>query len=190
MFDIKIGNREGNLVQGHVMDVSLAPLEAALKRYDQQLYLHWNPKKLRGRGVWELRRKPEFKTIRESRVVESPKGNVFIKGDIFDFGDHTIVYPKYHENHFENHVKDFYRLDYRILDWVKSKDLWDYGFRGKNTMKEAEYREAKYEEKIDEDADAERQYMIKQHRTQFNDFREYILAGGDPARLMDYWNKV
>jgi hypothetical protein len=182
--------RESNIVQGHVLDVARAPLLAALRRYDPQLYLKWAPKKRGGCGLWELRRKPEFKSLREGRVVEAPiKGKVCIPGDVFDMGDHTICVPKYHENHAENHVKDFEYLTYEMLEWLSQHDLWGHGFRGKNAMKEAEYREAKYEEKIDEEADAERQYMIKQHKTQFNDFREYLLAGGDPYRLMDYWNQ-
>jgi hypothetical protein len=180
---------ESKLVQGHVLDVSLRPLLAALRRYDPLLYFKWNPKKRAGQGVWELRRKPEFKSIHAARVVETPRGNVHIPGDVYEFDGYTICEPKYHENHIENHVKDFDRLTYGILAWVADHDLFQYGYKGKNTMSEAEYKEAKYEEKIDEDSYAEKQYMIKQHKTEFNDFREYILAGGNPARLMDYWGK-
>jgi hypothetical protein len=184
---------ESKLIQGHVLDVSRPHLLAALRRYDQQLYLKWNAKKRGGLGVWELRRKPEFKSVQESRWLDAPgKGKVFVKGDVFEFDGFTIVEPKYHETSFENHVKDFEVLTYQILDWVKAHDVWEMqntGFKGKNFVNEAEYREAKYEEKIDEDSYAEKQYMIKQHRTDFNDLREYVLAGGNPARLVDYWGK-
>lgn len=192
MTSLKV-NHESRLVQGHVLDVAKKPLLEALRRYDVQLYVKWNPKKLQGHGCWELRRKPEMKTVREGRFLDTPyRGRVFFPGDIHDLGDFTIVEPKYHETSFENHVKDFTHLSYGMVGWIAAHDLWTMdqcGFKGKNFTKEAEYREAKYEEKIDEDADADKQYMIKQHRTQFNDFRSYINTGGNPYRLMDYWGK-
>lgn len=186
--NISIGSTS-KLVQGHVLDVSLPPLLAALRRYDPQLYLKWNSKKLAGQGCWELRRKPEFKSAQAGRMLETPRGKVYVPGNIYEFDKYTLMVPKYIENKFENHVKDFERLDYRILSWLSSHDLWSYGHKGKNAVNEAIYREAKYDEKIDEDSDAERQYMIKQHKTQFNDFKAYINAGGNPARLVDYWGK-
>lgn len=180
--------RESNLIQGHVLDVSRAPLLAALRRYDPQLYIKWNPKKRAGRGCWELRRKPEFKTVREGRFLETPKfGKVFFPGDVFEFDGYTLAVPKYHETNFENHVKDFEYLSYDMVKWVADHDLFKYGYKGKNAIQEAEYREAKYEEKIDEESYAEKMYGFKQMRTQISDFREYILAGGDPYRLLDFW---
>jgi len=180
---------ESKLVQGHVLDCARAPLLAALRRYDPLLYFKWNPKKRAGAGIWELRRKPEFKSVRQSRYLDTPKGRVFVRGDVFEFEGMTISTPQYHETDLENHVKDFDRLTYGILAWVADHDLFQYGFKGKNVMSEAEYREAKYEEKIDDDSYAEKQYMIKQHKTEFQDFREYILAGGSPYDLMRYWGK-
>jgi hypothetical protein len=181
---------ESKLIQGHVLDVARPPLVAALRRYDPQLYVSWNPKKRSGRGVWELRRKPEFKSVREGRYVDAPtKGRVFIPGDIFEFDDFTISIPKYHENHAENHVKDFEYLTYDMVSWVAKHDLFAYGYKGRNALAEAEYREAQYLDKVEKDADEERQYLIKDNKTAFNDFREYILAGGNPYRLVDYMNK-
>lgn len=186
----KITHGVSNLVSGHVLDVSKKPLESALRRYDPQLYLKWNPKKRKGLGIWELRRKPEMKSALAGRSIDTPtKGLVYVPGDIFDMGDYTISVPKYNENHTENHVKDFEYLTYDILAWVSKHDGWQYGFRGKDLTHESDYREGKYLDKIDDDAQAERSYMIKQHRTEFNDFREYVLSGGDPYRLMDYWGK-
>lgn len=177
-------------VSGHVLDVAKAPLLAALRRFDPQLYVKWNPKKLAGQGCWELRRAPELKSAREGRFLDSPtRGRVFIPGDIFDMGDYTLCVPKPHETSMENHVKDFKYLTYDMLSWVSSHDLWSYGYRGKNAMQEAEYKEGQYLTRVEEAAVAERTYMIKQHRTQFNDFRSYISSGGNPARLLDYWDK-
>lgn len=182
---------ESKTIHGHVLDVAHAPLLATLRRYDPQLYFKWNPKKRAGRGIWELRRKPEFKSVREGRYVDTPyRGRVFFPGDIFDMPDgSTWVMPKYHENHVENHVKDFEYLTYDMVDWVAKHDIWGYGYKGKLAMHEAEYKEGQYLTKIEDEAEAERKYMIKQHRTQFNDFREYVLSGGNPYRLIDYWDK-
>lgn len=177
------------IVRGHVLDVAQAPLLAALRRYDPQLYVKWNPKKNRGVGAWELRRKPEYMTVKESRYLDTPRGRVLMAGDIYEFDGFTISVPKYHETNVENHVKDFDRLSYGMVEWLASHDLWKYGYKGKNTNSEAEYKEAKYLDKIDQDADDERQYMIKQHRTQFQDFAAYINAGGNPNRLLEYWGK-
>lgn len=186
MHKFKVKN-ESRLIQGHVLDVARSPLLAALKSYDPQLYLKWNSKKREGMGCWELRRKPELKSALAGRVVVSPsRGEFKIPGDIFDMGDFTLSVPKYNENHVENHVKDFNVLSYEIVAWVAKHDLWGYGHKGSKAMHESEYREALYLNKIDEDSYAEKQYMIKQNRTQFNDFRQYILAGGDPTRLVDY----
>lgn len=180
---------ESKVITGHVLDVAKAPLDRALRRYDPLLYTKWNPNKNRGLGVWELRRRPEFKSVRESRYLDSPKGRVLIPGDIMEFDDFTISIPKYHETNFENHVKDFQYLSYEIVTWLSGHDLWQYGYKGKNTTTEAEYREAKWLEKIDEDAHTERNYMIKQHRSEFRDYAEYINDGGNPARLVDFWGK-
>lgn len=182
---ISIGSTS-KIVKGHVLDVAQPPLLAALRRYDPQLYLKWNPKKRSGLGLWELRRRPELKSAKAGRILETPKGHVLFPGDIYEFDDFTLAVPKYHETTADC-VKTFEQLDYRILDWVAKNDLWRFGFKGKKFADEADYLAAKYEEKIDDEADAERQYMIRDMRTQVSDFREYVLSGGDPYRLLDYW---
>lgn len=180
--------RESTIITGNVLDVSRAPLLAALRRYDPQLYLKWNSKKRGGRGVWELRRKPEFKSVREGRFLDTPKrGRVFFPGDVYSFDEFTISVPKYHETEMENHVKDFDVLGYHILDFVAPHDTWKYGYRGKDTMREAEYNEAKYDEAIEDEMVKDLNYMIKQNRTQFADFRRYVSEGGNPYRIFDYW---
>lgn len=181
-------NHESKLIQGDVLDVARGPLLAALKRYDQQLYLKWRPGKRGEKGVWELRRKPDLKSAKEGRYLDTPKGRVFFPGDVYEFDGFTLVVPKYHETKADC-VKTFDHLGYHILDWVAKQDLWKYGYMGKNFVSEADYKAAKFEEKIDEDSYNEKQYMLKDMRTQINDFREYVLAGGDPYRLLDFWGK-
>lgn len=179
---------ESKVIKGHVLDVAFSPLLAALKRYDEQLYLKWKPSKRGELGVWQLRRKPELKTVTRGYSLETPRGLARVPGDIFEFDSYTISFPKYHETRHDV-VKEFPRLDNRILDWVAKQDLWKYGHKGKDFATESAYQEAKFEEKVDEESYAEMQYMLKDMRTQIRDFREYILAGGDPYRLMDYWGK-
>lgn len=180
----------GKIVKGHVLDVAQSPLLAALRCYDPQLYVKWNSKKRGGIGCWELRRKPEFKSVLQGRVLDTPRGRVRIPGDVYDCFDYTISVPKYNENHAENHVKDFDYLTYEMVSWIAQHDLWKYGYKGKYAMHEAEYKEGQYLTRLEDEVDAEHKYMLKQHKTEFNDFREYILAGGNPHRLLDYWNKV
>jgi len=51
----------GKLIRGHVLDVAVGPFTQALHELDKQLYVKWNPFKLRGFGCWEIRRKPNRK---------------------------------------------------------------------------------------------------------------------------------
>lgn len=177
------------LVHGHVLDVAKKPLEEALRRYDPQLYLKWEPKKRRGQGAWELRRKPELKSLRAGRFVDSVRGRFYIPGDVYEFDGYTLAVPKYHETSAENHVKDFDRLSYEIVAWVAAHDAWNYGFRGKNLTRDAEYNEAKYLEREEAQAEEDRAYMIKQEKKAIREFREYVLSHGNPYRILDYWGK-
>lgn len=180
--------RESRIICGHVLDVSRAPLLAALRSYDPHLYFKWNPKKRNGLGVWELRRKPEFKTIRETIIPDDDRIPP-TQGDIFYYKGMTISQPKYHET-LENHVKDFEILGYHILEWVKKHDMWEYGFRGKDMLRTADYKEALFLNKIDEDSASEREYNIRQHKTLIEDFKQYVLSGGNPHRLAEVWNRA
>lgn len=178
---------ESRLVKGSVLDCAAAPLLAALRRYDSQLYFEWNSKKRGGLGCWQLKRKHELKSVKEGRYVDAPtKGRVYVPGDIFPNVEFTIVAPKQRSDF----VKDFNYLTYDMVSWVASQDLWKYGYKGKDFVSEADYRNAKWMEAEEQAAHSERQYMIRQHKTQFRDLAEYIYSGGNPHRLADYWNDV
>jgi hypothetical protein len=164
----------GKIVHGSVLDCARRPLEAKLREYDPQLYVRWNPKKLRGVGCWELRRRPEFKSIREE--------------DVCVYGGNTYVYPKYHENGFDNHLKDFAFLNYSMLGWLQANDQWKASDRAKNYVRDLEYKEGKIRERIMSKADSEKSYMIKQNKVQIRAFKEYLLSGGNPHNLANVWN--
>lgn len=169
-----VTNPTGNTIRGHVLDVSVDPLEQALRDYDPQLYVKWNPKKLKGWGCWEVRRKPE------SMVVTS--------SDVHDLGDYSISTPRYKELDVVNHVMDVPYLNYLILKKIHRMDIWALSHRGKNFVKDAEYAEAKYDEKLDEKSAKELEYNLKQMKHEIRYFREYVLSGGNPYRLADHWS--
>src|ERR1044071_7768295 len=100
----------GKIVTGNVLDCGKQALERKLREYDNQLYVKWNPKKLKGHGCWELRRRPELKSIKP--------------GDVSVYAGNTIVFPKYHENGFDSHLKDFAFLNYSMVSWLQANDQW------------------------------------------------------------------
>lgn len=166
----------GNVITGHVLDCAVGPLEKALRDHDAQLYVKWNPRKLHGWGVWEVRRRPESKSVREEDIVVW-KGN-------------TFVFPKYHEVSIVNHVVDVPYLNYSVVSKVKGMDTWakeQFGYKGKNFAREVEYLEAKYDESVDEKSMLERDYNLKQMRSEIRDLKEFVLSGGNPARIADFW---
>lgn len=184
----------GKLINGHVLDSSPKYVERALKAYDPQLYVQWNPKKAYGFGVWEVRWKPDSKTAKRSRPPEIlPNGKVIpcLQGDIYEFEGYTIVEPKYHENNLNNHVMDVPFLNYGVLKEIKRMDMWkeELGYKGKNLNKELDYREAKWLDKIEDQAFKERDYNLKQHKSEIAWFKEYLASGGNPYRIADVWGK-
>jgi hypothetical protein len=168
----------GNISKGHVLDCAAAPLVERLRDYDPQLYISWNPRKLRGHGCWEVRRKPDEKSVRENDVVV--------------FQGNTIVFPKYHENNLVNHVLDVPYLNYLILEKLKRMDMWTHketGFKGKKLTEVLDYKEAKFLEKEEDNALKELDYNLKQHSSEIRWFKDYVASGHNPYRLADYWGR-
>lgn len=165
----------GSIIKGHVLDCAAAPVERALRAHDAQLYVKWNPRKLHGHGVWEVRRRPDTKSV--------------LPEDVIVFKKNTFVFPKYHELDIVNHVLDVPFLNYNVVSKIKSMDAWSekFGERGKNFAKEAEYIEAKYDEKTEDDFLKEREYNLKQMKSEIRWLKEYVASGGNPARIADYW---
>lgn len=171
----------GNVITGDVLDVNKAALERALQTYDDQLYIIWNPRKQYGYGIWELRRRPNKKTIKET---------VEFKGQKY----HIIDYK---ENDFEHHVFDMPILDYSILGKLKRSDMWAKSeYDGHNHDKitrlvdKIEDRRVGFQQEIKQKALDNALYELKQDRAYLNQFREDILAGLNPAELARYWDKV
>ena len=107
--EIQVSNI-GRIIQGDVLDVNRKHLELKLKQYDPFLEIKCNTEKRNGRGMWEIWRKPEFKTA----VFE---GNV-PEGKIFRL---EYVYDKH-----INHVFDCEYLNYDVLGRLQAADMWQY----------------------------------------------------------------
>lgn len=121
--------------------------------------------------MWEVRRKPETLSIK----------------DVVEFEGNTYVVCDYVENPLVNHVLDVPFLNYQVINKLREMDQWKDGKRGEDFNSRAEYAEAKYLEKVENRAEEEKAYMIKQHKSQIRDFKEYILSGGNPYRIAEYW---
>jgi guanylate kinase len=168
----------GNSIIGDVLDVSKKTLEAHIQHYDPQLYLKWNPTKNHGYGVWELRRRPEKKTIVE-RVMY--KGNTYCVVD-------------YQENNWEHHVKDLPQLNYSLLQWLKDADQWtmsnydpDRILRLQRHLKHMDEAEQRKKDEQAAKARDDMMYKLKQDKAILNDFREKVVSGVNPAHLMRFW---
>lgn len=163
----------GNVIRGHVLDAAVGPLVERLREYDPQLYVSWNPKKLRGWGLWEVRRRPNTKTIKETVVT----------------GGNTYHVLDYVENGFENHILDVPFLNYLILERLKQMDTWAISTHGKDFTKEMESREEAHTEKMKQAALNERRYELKQQKSAIRDLMNYTLSGGDPSLIANHWGK-
>lgn len=168
----------GNLIKGDVLDVSKVHLEAALKAYDALLYIKWNPKKLNGRGCWEVRRRPEYKSVVLSEVY---KGNTY---SIID----------YKELDLENHVIDLVYLSYEILTKIKKMDLWvASGYDRHNKTKINHFWDKMDALRKDIAEDGEKKnyenmlYNFRQHKSAVRTLKDAVLSGVNPAEIAKYW---
>lgn len=166
MSSIQLG-ATGKLVRGSIFDCDKAQLESALRFYDSQLYIEWNPKKNNGYGVWELRRRPAKKSI-------------VYKGSHASMHFHALEYV---ENPMINHVMDMPNLSYKVIERLKAIDTWNV----KNWAHELDAKEEQFARAQREKARAEMRYNIKQFRTQFLAFKEMLLSGLNPHLITKYW---
>lgn len=167
----------GKLIHGDVLDVNKKALQERLQDFDHQLYLIWNADKLKGHGCWELRRRPNEKTALH---VADYEGASFYELDYLESGN--------------NHVKDFSYLNYGILEWVKTHDMWGrFNYQtGKheNTTSFINRTESAELAKMAADKAATRaqtKYEIMQDRSLIRSYRNHINSGTNPAEIARYW---
>lgn len=168
----------GNIIQGDVLDVGKAALERSLQDYDSLLYIKWNSTKRRGYGCWELRRRPEMKTV--------------VLRETFEGITYSVV--DYKELDVENHVADFPSLNYDILAKLRKMDVWaaaGYDKHNKkkinNFLNEMDYRRKSHKDSQDLKLYEDMMYNMKQQRSALNGLRQAILDGTNPAELARYW---
>lgn len=157
-------NYYGYINVGHVEDCNRKRLERMLKDYDEQLYLTWNPAKRDGQGVWELRRRPTYKT-----VVSQGSYN---GGELFT--------AEYVENQFTHHVMDIPVLKYDVLSRLHEMDAW----RHDRMVEDMDYESERRDDQIKAKARAEAHYAVKQHRREFRELKEALASGQSLARLL------
>lgn len=157
-------SRVGNLVRGDIMDVSVKPFLRALRDLDKNLYVRWNPAKLRGHGCWEIRRLPSMKTSVYQGTHEG--------ADFYRLG-----YVEYNSVH---HVLDCAFLNYDVIRKLKSIDSWDV----KNFADSLERREEEMREIEREKAKEALKYAIKQNKSAARDFYEMVKSGVNPAQIL------
>lgn len=161
----------GRLTTGHVLDVNKRAFERVIQDYDKQLYVKWNPAKLKGWGAWEIRRRPESKEV----------------VDITEDGNTTYLHIGYREYDMIHHVLDCAFLNYDAVRKLKEMDVFTIGYA--QWVAGRESAERKIKEEANAKARAESAYMAKQHRTEIKAFKDMVSSGFNPARLADVWEQ-
>lgn len=151
----------GKLIKGSVLDVNAKLLEQALKFYDKQLYTEWNPRKNGGWGCWEIRRRPEYKTV--------------IK--VGNFNGMNLYRLEYWESDMANHILDLPRLDYNVLTYLKKIDTWK---QSGNWVDNLEKKRLAYEEEVRQKNNEDLRYRLRQNKRLLRDFKEAVASGYSP----------
>jgi hypothetical protein len=157
----------GNIITGSVMDCNKNELEKRLKAYDKKLYIKWNPRKLKGWGLWEVRREPEKK-----RLV--------YKGE---YQGVDLYMAEYVEMDVISHVLDVPILNYRVIDKIKKMDTWG-DDKGRNWVDRLESQEATMKEKLEAKSKEDMRYNLKQHAKEWRDFAKFVSEGGNPGQIL------
>lgn len=151
----------GRTVKGSVFDCNPKRIERALKAYDPLLYVRWNSEKNEGNGCWEVRRRPEYKTLVDFGV---------------DLDGRPVYSMEYKELDIVNHVLDTKVLNDSVLERIYQMDAWrfeDYG-------KELDQRMDDYKVKAEAKKWEEIRHAIKQDRKYWKQYQELVQSGYNP----------
>lgn len=167
----------GALVQGTIHDSKRSSVEATIKSYDPLLYIKWNPNKNHKMGMWELRRRPEMKSVKETIELDG------VKYHRLDYIELDLI----------NHIFDLPILTHSILERIKKADVWAKADYDGSNVKKVERLLDKIEEKRialqtahKEKNMADTMYAMKQFNSQLEIYRQAILDGQNPADLVKY----
>lgn len=177
--NIEIGPT-GALIQGSIHDCNKSSLESAIKSYDPLLYIKWNPNKFNKMGCWELRRRPEKKSVKQT----------------LEYGGAKYHHLDYVEIDIVNHIFDVPVLGYNLVQKIKKSDVWAAaGYDGTNLDKiyskltGIEDKRLEIQQGIKDKNMSDALYGMKQIRNQLNGYRQSILDGQNPADLVRYMPK-
>ena len=154
----------GSVVTGSVLDANPARIERALKFYDRQLYLKWNPKKRQGWGMWEVRRTPD-------QLTKVYQGR---------FNGQKLYTLERKELDLIAHVLDVAVLNDTLLGKLKSIDAW----ATPNFIDNLDHAAAKHAEAQKAKAREEMRYNIKQFKQEWKDFASLVSQGVNPADII------
>lgn len=163
----------GSVSQGHVLDCNRKSFEKALQAYDPQLYIKWNPKKMRGHGCWEIRRKPEF----------------YSAVDVGELPDCYIVKLGHHEVEIIHCIMDCAFLNYDQLRKLQEMDTWRYG-DAKTYQDLVEQRTLDRQASEIERGRKRRAEAAREFKAQIRAMKDYILGGGNPHNIAGLWESV
>jgi len=173
---IKVGPT-GTVSRGNVLDVSRRQFERALRDLDPLLYTKWNPKKLKGWGCWEIRRRPAVNSVQD---VSELDGRLYLQlGPV--------------ENDLINHVLDCAFLNYDQIRKLKAMDTWQMGDSaeegGRKWLDALEQAERDAAKKSHDNAKASMSYAIKHHRKELRYLQDAVAGGFNLHRIGEYWDK-
>jgi hypothetical protein len=163
----------GKISVGHVLDVNKKAFERALKDYDPFLYVKWNPKKMKGHGCWEIRRKPEF----------------YSAVDVAELPDCYVVKLGLYENDLVHHVLDCAFLNYDQLRKIQEMDTCRYGSA-------KDWQDMLEQKTLDRQAwelsagMKRRAEAAKEFKAQIRAMKQFVLDGGNPHRIAALWDQV
>lgn len=140
---------------------------------DPYLYVKWNPKKARGWGCWEIRRRPEFNSALD---VAEFDGKLIFK-----------VGPK--EYNLVHHVLDCEFLNYDAIRKLKEMDTFQHGTASQYLDKVDRATKTK-ETRMAEAREKELTYMVRHYRAEIKAFQDALRDGVNPHAIAAYWDRV
>jgi hypothetical protein len=171
---IKVGP-VGQVSKGHVLDCNKKAFEKTLKAYDPLLYVVWNPKKLKGHGCWEIRRKSDL--LAPVDVAELDSTKIILKLD-------------YQEYNWVNSIMDCAFLNYDAFRKLREMDMWQYATTSEKLDEVIARKTRDKQEKLAQQREEDLRYMSKYFSKELREWREAIRSGANPYDIARHWDSV
>jgi hypothetical protein len=165
----------GSVSVGHVLDCNKKTFEKALKAYDPLLYVVWNPKKLKGHGCWQIRRRSDV--LAPVDVAELDPTKIILKLD-------------YQEYDWVNVIMDCAFLNYDALRKLKEMDMWQYATTSEKLDEVIARKTQDKQEQLMQQRENDLRYMSNYFSKELRAWREAIRGGANPHEIAKYWDSV